>query len=140
MADPVKVLFDVNVPQNGVVKAPFNALKTMGDLVVPGGVGVASCRVSLWQVAILVPTPWGEEGGQVPVLLSERHKVVALPGVQDRLLAVGWHGLALHKWCLGLVGLSYATPPPPPPPSHSFFFKFFITPPPPLTSQIMDEL
>ena len=44
----------------------------------------------------------------MPVLLPEHHRVVAISGDQGSLCAVGRHGLALQKRCLGQVGLPKA--------------------------------
>ena len=47
-------LLQVIVPQDCVVHEPFQAFKTLGDLVVSGSVGVSGCHVSLWEVLVLV--------------------------------------------------------------------------------------
>ena len=105
LAYSVEVLLNVGVPQDGVVDAMFRVFESLGNLVVSGGVGVAGCHVSPGQVAVLASAPRGEEGGQVPVLLLEWHRVVPVPGIQDRLCAVGRYKLALQERCLGPVGL-----------------------------------
>ena len=39
----------------------------------------------------------------MPVFFSESHGVVAIPGVEDRLLGVAWNGPGLVEWGLAVV-------------------------------------
>ena len=59
----------------------------------------------MWGGAVSVPAPWGDEGRVMPVFISECDRVVAVPGVKDRLLGVAWNGPGLVEGGLTVVCL-----------------------------------
>ena len=53
--------------------------------------------------------PWGDEGGEVAVILVKGNTMVAVPSVEDSLLSATGYAACLMKWALCVVSFSCGT-------------------------------
>ena len=67
---------------------------------------MAGSYVTLGCCFIAVAAPWGDEGGEVSIVLMEGDAVVTIPAVKDGLFGVAWDGTCLVEGALCVMGFT----------------------------------
>ena len=92
-------------PQQDVIHALGLLINVSYQGVVPGGVGVPRGYIPLGCRHVPVPPPGRDKGCEVPILLPQWHRVVAIPRIEDCLSGVAWNSSCLVEGGGAVVGL-----------------------------------
>jgi hypothetical protein len=69
-------------------------------------VSVSRCNISLRCSFVPVPSPWGNEGRKVAIVLVQWNTVVSIPTIENGFLFATRNGAYLVERTLGVVGFS----------------------------------
>ena len=92
-------------PKQGVIHALCLLTDVGCQGVVPGGIRVPRGYVPLGCRHVPVPPPGRDEGCEVPILLPQWHRVVAVPHIEDCLSGVAWNDSCLVEGGGAVMGL-----------------------------------